>query len=519
MALNLDAFHRLQKETEQAGTQITPWQWQKLGGDPAKYSQLYGPTAWYKADGSTTPAAPAGTQNAPWDDPRYRDPNTGYPVQPITGVHVNPQTGEYVAPGGGYSTPEEAVATAERFMRQNMEFQQGLNRFDEQTAYGSQRWERQPDGSLRRVVEQGPWEQRKYEQQAQQDYNYGTEIDKRVGQIGNQRAYNLDNRFTKNTPQQTGLNLRGLNDFTNRSYKNVPQALNMEELTPERKRIEDQLYNDYLRRNESRFGTEQKNLQQQIADMGIDPLSQKGKDLALQLSRQQEDARMGAQTEAVRMGGEELSRSYGIGADIRERGTREIGEQYAMSADQRERMLNEQIQKFSAGNTARQNAIAEYEKTRYAPWQEAQMARGMQTGVREPNLTAPGQINVPWLDPAAVGSTYRGQDTSKTIEQMRGEAARDVANISGEWGYKAALAKAEEDAIDGNIDFEDPGAEEKMVYRAAVMPNSYSSQPQGRTGQVSPPQQMPAKAGYGTNQQQGYGYGYGSSPYGYGGWY
>jgi len=70
---NPNWFHRRQAETEATQTQISPYEMLAHGEDMGIYNQLYGPSAWWTAEGKRTALAPEGLEEWDLSDPAVRE--------------------------------------------------------------------------------------------------------------------------------------------------------------------------------------------------------------------------------------------------------------------------------------------------------------------------------------------------------------------------------------------------------------------------------------------------------------
>lgn len=427
MALNMDRFHALQKQTEAAGTQITPEQWKKIDGSIGQYSQLYGDMAYYKPSGERT--ALGHERRAKRSGRTDGRPSAvgGKKVNFLSGVHQDPNTHVPVAPAGQFGNAAETTGTTEQYARHNAFMQDQYNRPNEQTAYGSTEWTIDPiTGRSTRKTKLSPWQQRNQEQTWSHDHELGNAQSHNLQNFTNQGQYNLSGG-----PQAPmNLDYSGLNQFSTRDYRNVAPGMNQADLEKTRTRMEGEQYNKWAARAEPEYKHQQGNIEQQIMDRGLDPTGPQASRMREQLGQQHEDARLQAQAQASAMGGDELSRTYGISSDIRQRGTREVQDVWNMSAAQRQQLASEEQAKFGAGGQSRDRFVNEYGQQYYSPLQNMQAMRGMQSGIVNPNFGAPQNIDYQWVNPAAIGLGYQADATNRYGTDMAYKQAVEVANIN-----------------------------------------------------------------------------------------
>lgn len=386
MAVNLEEFHRLQRVTEQEGRQITPWEWQQVNGAASDYSKLYGTTAWYDQNGNLTQAGQASggkaaaALNINPNDNRQINGITGNRTQNITGVDVN-ASGMAIPGSTNVDTASNAISAQDDAARVAIERQIQTNRVNQSGPYGSTTWQRDPvTGAMTQSTSLGPWEQRKYEQQAGQDFYQGEIGQGKLDQIANQGEF---------------------------SYGGIKDTIGQDQLTSERQRLEDALMSNFETRNKAQFDREAQNLEQTIADRGLDPTGEAAKELRAQMGQRQSDARQNAMTEASKLGGEELGRTYGISADIRNRQTTEYGTQ------------------------------------RNAPYNEYSALRGGQSGLQTPDVAPISDIEVSAVNPGAIGQGYGEIEASKYLGELDAKTRENVANIQANASMYGADASNE----------------------------------------------------------------------------
>lgn len=153
------------------------------------------------------------------------------------------------------------------------------------------------------------------------------------------------------------------------SLAGMPAIPGQNDLMGERRRVEDQVYNNFSRRMQPEFDRQKQQTAQQLADMGIPMGSARYTQAMSDLARQQSDASLNAQTQATQLGGTEMSNN------------------------------------FNMGLTGRQQAISEYDTTRNAPLNEMNALQGSVRGVMQPSFTPFTAVDVGNVD---VGGTYLG---------------------------------------------------------------------------------------------------------------
>lgn len=250
----------------------------------------------------------------------------------------------------------------------SVDTQKDVNRFNTEGPFGSRNIVTNPDGST--TIKDGLGSQQGlYDQQLERDRGLGNIAQGQLGQLGQSasRPYDL-----------SGIG----NDPTKFNYDT------------QRKAAEDKVYNQFASRNEPRFEKEQKDFAQRMASQGIPQDSDKYKELAQELSRNQQDQRDSASTQAFQLGGSEEAQAYGQGLQSRQQG------------------------------------VSEYGTTRNAPYQDMANVLGLQKGLMLPQFQNVGQVDVGTVDAAGIASNLATEATQRAAAQRSGGGAAPVEPFS-----------------------------------------------------------------------------------------
>lgn len=281
------------------------------------------------------------------------------------GREVSIPSGEMAGPD--LSTPEGAMQAENEQIQKSIEQQQKLNRVNETNPFGSLSYTEGPDGRLTQTT---------------------TLSGNQQGLVDNQERRDL----------ALGQAAQGLTGAVNRSYTepfslegvgNDPRNFNFD---AERRRLEDSYMSRFNDVNGSRFQQEQQQIAQDLANKGIPVGSELYNQEMERLSRQQGDERRGALTQALAFGGDEMTRTFGM------------------------------------GQQARQNAINDRLLVRDRPYQELTNVLGSMQGPTLPNFQPRSEINVPYNDATDTALGY-GQlaFNQRQLGQQASENAKDRA--------------------------------------------------------------------------------------------
>jgi hypothetical protein len=297
-------------------------------------------------------------------------------VQPTTGVHIGPG-GIPIAPAANVGTAEDAISTQEQYGRYNVEQQLNTNRVNEVNPYGSSSYTRDPvTGAITRSSSLSAPQQQLLDQQQGRDLALGSASGTALSQFGQQGPF---------------------------SYDALPKVAGQDDLLAERRRAEDQLYSDFEKRQAPIFEQEKQQLTQSLADRGIPLTSGRAQTELQQLADRQEQVRSGIRTQATQLGESEYKTN------------------------------------FDTSLSNRQQGVSEYDKSYYAPLTTMGSLQGLQAGITNPDFSAITKVDVPLTDPAAIGSTYRGQDITKYLGELDAKTKIQAAQIAA----KAAGAESE----------------------------------------------------------------------------
>lgn len=184
-------------------------------------------------------------------------------------------TPEQLQAGGAPAGVAQITALQQLLNQQNALQQAGLNRFNEQSAFGSSQWVKDPTtGQLIRQTTLAPWEQTIYSQ------------DRWMEMERNKALGDLLGRTTD-------------------TLQNVPFG---EDFSGQRDRIEQALYDRNTRYMDERFSRQNEDFEQQMANRGVPPGSDLYNRLKREMVRGQEEQYEQARLGAITAGGEEQQR-------------------------------------------------------------------------------------------------------------------------------------------------------------------------------------------------------------------
>ncbi len=300
-------------------------------------------------------------------------------TQALGGASATPaQPAQPAPPTYDLSTPQSAFNANLNANNQTAEQQSQYNRVNETGTFGSATYGTDANGNTTRDFSLSDNQSLINQQREQQDINLG------------HTANNLVNNAYGDLSQS--YNLDG-----------APKILSESDLLTERKRVEDDLYGQFTRRIDPEFEKQTSDLEQRLAERGI-PVGSEASLAAMERLRQnQGDARLDAQSEAVRLGGDELTRNYGL------------------SADRRDRYVNE------------------YEKSRGASLADLGSIYNLQRGVQQQPFSGTSQINLPSASLADLGLQYQSLENQR-ISASNGSPTDPfaLARLQAELGETAA---------------------------------------------------------------------------------
>ncbi len=439
MAYSLDAFNQLAAKAKAENRRITQAEFEGIGGSAQDFAGIYGPTTPpstptiqggqnLTGDALRVPtAAPAIDLNAARASLQQQVASKGITqkqmdaeLQRLQGINASsqsPLTGQPINNAGNpylnIQNPKDAMSTIGGQFQANQfnALQQMLgNRVQEVGPYGSAAYSLNPDGSVKREYKLSDPQQQILDQQQQRDLQLGNLGSGALSQLGQNYRQPFDQSQLPGRPNAP-------------DYSKLPGLPGQGDLLGERRRIEGDLYNTFSRRQEPQFEKEQDALRQRLADQGVPMGSQLHKLSMDELSQRHNDARLDAQSRATQFGGDEYTRSFGIGLDTRR--------QYGTEANSA----------FDYGNQARQNAIQENAYFRDRPFGEVSNLLGLQRGITNPTFSPISNINFQPLDVAGIGTNFAGFANQKNIASAGNAAALRQAQLAADTSrYNAGLA-------------------------------------------------------------------------------
>lgn len=284
---------------------------------------------------SATPATPGSATNLPGFSPTYS------PYQLGNGQDVN-----LGSPGGALTAGQYAI-------QQNTNQQELNNRFNTNNSYGSESYSIDPaTGRVIKNQDLNAQEQQKLDQNRQRDIG--------LGNVAGNQANQVSQAF------QNPYSLQGI--------ANDPSQM---DFSKQRADQENQLNARFEALNGDNFKRAQDSLDSSLLNKGIPMGSDLWNKEHERLSRQQDDARQGFQTQAMQMAGGEMSRSYDL------------------------------------GNQARQQSISEYNTQRDAPINEMSQVLNARGQVNNPTFQATNSINNQFIDPTQASLGYYQADSNQ----------------------------------------------------------------------------------------------------------
>jgi hypothetical protein len=179
-------------------------------------------------------------------------------------------------------------------------------------------------------------------------------------------------------PFDADLNMGGAPAMTTEIDRRLlPDIMSAGQYAPERKRIEDTIYQRQAEVLDDRFGRESQQLQSQLANQGLSYGSEAWKNATQDFSQNSNQAYRNALVDALTLGGSEFDRAYGqslsgrqqlvneqlssagLGAQARQQQMAEEMARSGLSAQSRQMELGEQLSLAGLLNQARQGTMAE----------------------------------------------------------------------------------------------------------------------------------------------------------------
>lgn len=252
-----------------------------------------------------------------------------------------------------------------QFNNQNMLQQAQFNRVNEINPYGSSEYVRNPDGSYTRKSDLSANQQTLLNNQQSQDIQRSN----MMGGLLGQAQKNLGQQF---------------------SYSGMPQALGAQDLQGDRKRIEDQVFNQYQQDIQRQGDEERRRLEQQLANSGIPRGSE--------MYRQQMD-------DFNRRQAEQLNRARTMAMTT--------------SRDEMQTM-------FDLSGRSRDRAVSEAKDLRYMPLNEIQSLLGQQTGIQNPQFAQMSGISAPNVDFGGYASNMYGYGQQTDLQNLQFQQQKDL---------------------------------------------------------------------------------------------
>lgn len=253
-----------------------------------------------------------------------------------------------------------------------------MNRVNENTTFGGASYGVDDQGRVTRDTYLSPEQQNLYNSEM------GTE--QNLTNVAQNLSGGLQNKLSQ--------------DF---NYNNIAKLPGVDDFSADRSRIEDSLYGRYEARMTPRFEQEMQSFNQSMINRGIQPGTKQYDREYQNLKQSQNDALLDARAQAVAAGGAEQGRMFGQGLQ------------------------------------ARQQGVGEANYLRQQPISEIGSLYDIGSGVRQPNVSPVGQIDVLPTNYADIAGTYRGQN--KQVEIAK---ANNAAELALQREREAAQSRLEE---------------------------------------------------------------------------
>lgn len=207
----------------------------------------------------------------------------------------------------------------------------------------------------------------------------------------------------------TGLNTSGLTNMRRFDVSDLAPLLGANDLQGERQRVEDAVYDRYASRLNPQYEKEQRNLETQLANMGITRGSEAFRNAMDDFARRKTDDYDTARRSAVTSGGDELSRLFGISLQGRQQGVGERAQASQIDTTQRQQGVAEQVQNAALAANARERMIQEQLLKRNQPLNEITALLGAGQ-IQPPQFSQVPQVQMPGVDYGSlVNTNYQGQ--------------------------------------------------------------------------------------------------------------
>ena len=184
-----------------------------------------------------------------------------------------------------------------------------------------------------------------------------------LGQANNNLRQPLD--FSGLDKQVGNLGLSNHNQVTNLGLSN--------DFSGDRQRVEDALYSRSTSRLDPQFEMGQRDLETKLYNQGVQPGTEAWNRELASLSKQKQDAYIGARTDAITGGGQEQSRLYGMDYQT-------ANQNAALQNQARQRDYEIANQNATLQNQSRQQGLNELFAMRQTPLQELNLLQGRGAG-------------------------------------------------------------------------------------------------------------------------------------------
>lgn len=214
------------------------------------------------------------------------------------------------------------------------------------------------------------------------------------------------------------------------SMDNAPAMPTADDAT--RQRAEDALYARATSRLDPEWNQRQTQLETQLVNAGHARGSPGWQQAMDDFNRQRTDAYDTARSGAITMGGEEMSRLFGMGLGARQQGFNEASTGYGLGLAGRQQGVNEELSRFGAGMQGRQQTMAELLAERNQPFNELTAIRGIPGGSTMPQYNAPTQTGVAatnYTDPAVAQAQQQQQSNQGFMGSLFGLAGKALPFI------------------------------------------------------------------------------------------
>ena len=344
--------------------------------------------------------------------------------------------------GPAAPTPPDPVATAAAQATLNREgaiTQANLNRIDQYTPQGNIRYTQtgtNPDGTpmYRQDQTYSPDQQGLYDQANQVASALNGMAISNIGRVANTQSteFNYDGA----TPLRTNIGGQG-NIQQGVDFSSLGRLPTVDDFSADRDRVSNSVYEQAASRLNPRFEQGESDMRSRLAAQGISENSDAYRREGDNFGRTRNDAYNQAQFDAIRAGGDEQSRLFGMAMGARGQGAQEIMQQGAFSNQARAQSFNESSAEGAFNNSGRQTQIGEMSYLRNLPLNEIAALLGTGSPVQNPYFQPVPQVGVAAPDyMGAVNNNFNAATSQYNAAQAN--RSQGLGSIFGALGSAAS---------------------------------------------------------------------------------